>query len=288
MITIAMLNQKGGVGKTSLCHHLAGAIARRAIRVLLVDYDPQASLTQGLLGPEEAASIRPDRTTAAVAAGEEPDPGELILREVLPGIALAPSSAALAEYNLATPARQDLYVQARLRDFLHEEAMREGGGKADLCLVDCPPNLQLCAWQALIAADHLVIPVQAEDYGVQGLAPVIDFLAQVRFQDNPGLSLAGILINKFEGRRTVHKFYEQNLRNQYGDDVLPHTLPDYAAFPEAVLNRQPVTAFDPRSKAADAINLIAGDLLDRWLPADQARATAPAPASRKEPRHGKA
>ncbi len=159
-ITVAMLNRKGGCGKTSTCHHLAGAFAKDGLRVLLVDMDPQASLTQGLFGPQATEAL-PDRSTVVGLFDDsfDPDPDALIKPTPFERISLVPGSNALDDYNVPRP--QDTgEIQLTLRRFL-----KEARDSFDVALIDCPPNLSLCSWAAaLLAADSVVVPVQAEDY----------------------------------------------------------------------------------------------------------------------------
>src|SRR5215210_4282341 len=118
---IALLNQKGGVGKTSTCHHLAGALASMGRRVLLVDLDPQASLTQGLWGPQAARALNPSATVAAILAGDEPFPDQLVRPSGIERIDLVPGSRRANSFNLPDPHLAEVAVKLRLRDFLDPE-----------------------------------------------------------------------------------------------------------------------------------------------------------------------
>lgn len=256
--TIAFLNQKGGVGKTSCCHHLAGALAEMGRNVLLVDADPQASLTQGFLGPAEAEELGSGETIAAVLGGESPHPAGVVIRTTVQGIDLLPGSILAADFN-ATLMGQREPAQARaLADFLrlvdHE-----------LVLIDCPPNLQHCSWSALMAADWVVVPLQPEDYGSQGVAPVLDFLNSAQ-RHNPRLGLAGFLLTMVDPRLSIHQTYEERLRKHRGEKVFAHVMPRRAAFAEAIFARTPVTRYAPRSAAAEATRAVAHELMLRVSP----------------------
>jgi chromosome partitioning protein len=134
-------------------------------------------------------------------------------------VALVPGSGALTDWNL--PPRVEWGASPfGLRSFL-----AEAGAGFDLVLVDCAPNLNLCAWAALIAADRLVVPLQAEDFGSQGIAPVLDCLCTVQRGPNPGVALAGFLLTMFDRRLAVHATYEALLRELYGADVFTHAVP---------------------------------------------------------------
>lgn len=260
MKVVTLLNQKGGVGKTSSCHHLAGALARMGRRVLLVDNDPQASLTQGFWGPDRTEALDPAETIAAVYTGEA-----LADRVIRPtefrDIELVPGSWALGDHNTARPHEADREAQGNLAAFLRSEL---APGAYDLVLIDCPPNLHLCSWAALEAADALVIPLQAEDYGSQGLGPVLAFVEQVRRLDsNPGLELLGLLITMFDRRPKLPRLYVDELIAAYGDLVFPMMVPRSVDFAEAVLRRRPVSHLRPKGGAAKAVELVAREVIDR-------------------------
>lgn len=256
--TITLLNQKGGVGKTSTCFHLSATLARAGRRVLLVDNDPQASLTQGFFGPDGMRSIPP---RATVAAAYEPDadpaPETLIRPTGVPGVSIVPGSVALTDWNL--PPRLDWGgAQFGLRAFLRDVAE-----SFDIALIDCPPNLHLCSCAALIASDRIVVPLQAEDFGSQGLAPVLECVETVQAGANPGLALAGFLLTMFDKRLAVHLTYEAILRESYGTRVFAGNVPRAKDFVEAVACRRPIALHKPRSAAARAVEAVAVEFLDR-------------------------
>lgn len=257
MPTVAALNQKGGVGKTSTCYHLAGTLAQMGNRVLLVDADPQSSLTQGFLGPQQTRQLDPAGTIAGVLAGDAA-PGQVVRPSGVAGIDLVPGSHRAASFNVPDPHRADWPLQVALRDFLAE--VRDG---YDLVLIDCPPNLHLCSWAALVAADALVVPVQPEDFGAQGLADVQESVARVLAGPNPGLVLAGYVITMISVRRSIHQIYEERLRSAYGPGVFAAMVPESVDFVEAIAQRMPVARYKPRGAAAKAVKALAEELLAR-------------------------
>lgn len=209
-VFIVLLNQKGGVGKTSTCHHLAGTLAKGGKKVLLVDNDPQASLTQGLFGPNATRNLDPATTIAAVYT-ECAIPDQIIHRTEIPGIELIPGSRHAMKFNNAEPWKADRELQIGLREVV--EAVRD---RYDMILIDCPPNLHLCSWAALVASDYLIVPLQPEDYGAQGIIDVQESVELVTELANPSLRLLGYLITMFNSRKSIHKMYEETLRSQYG------------------------------------------------------------------------
>lgn len=254
---IALLNQKGGVGKTSTCHHLAGTLAVMGRRVLLVDNDPQSSLTQGLWGPGATRELDPNRTIDAVYR-RGASASQVVHPTGLEGIDLIPGSRYATEFNNALPHRASRDLQHALRD-----VVREASDRYDLVLIDCPPNLHLSSWAALVAAESLIVPLQPEDYGAQGIIDVQESVDLVRSGPNPGLRLLGFLVTMFNGRKSIHKLYDENLRVEYGTQVFAATVPHAADFPEAIAHRRPVALYKPRGAAAKAMRAVAEEVLAR-------------------------
>jgi chromosome partitioning protein len=268
MPVITALNQKGGVAKTSTCHHLAGTLALMGRRILLVDNDPQSSLTQGLWGPSVALSVDPDETIAAVYSGEG-FAERIIKPSGVPGVDLVPGSVRSTRHNVPVPYEADWDSQVCLRSFLDE--VRDG---YDLVMIDCPPNLHLCSWAALVASDFLLIPTQPEDYGAQGLADVRASAAMVQAGPNPGLKLLGYLLTMVSPRRTVHQLYEERLRAAYGADVFDARIPEAADFVEAIARRLPIAMHKPKGSSAKSVAALAAEMERRIHSHQHARTEA--------------
>lgn len=268
---LCMLNQKGGVGKTSTCYHLAGTLSLAGRRVLLVDNDPQASLTQGFFGPAATDQMSAPRTIAALYAGLDPFPERVIMPTEFAGIDLLAGSRHATEHNIPIPIRSPREAQLCLRTFLKEVRDRY-----DLVLIDCPPNLHLCSWAALVASDYLVVPLQAEDFGAQGLGPVQESIDLVTAGPNPGLHLLGYLITMFNARLAVHKGYEETLRGMYGQSVFETVIPIVTDFKEAIMQRKPVALFKPKGSGAKTMKALTSELDRRIQGAsrDQVRGAA--------------
>lgn len=256
MKTIAFLNLKGGVGKTSSVHHLSGTLAASGLRVLLVDNDPQASLTQGFWGPDVTEGLAPARTVREVYLGD-PDPRAVIAPTGFDRIDIVPGSYSVSSINNGDPHLADWGQRTALARFLGET---EG---YDLCLIDCPPNLALCSWAALAAAGTVVVPLQPEDYGSQGIRRIHELLGAVKASDNPGVDLLGYLITRASPRKAIHKAYIEAMRVLYGDLVFATEVPDSVDILEATSGRKPVVKHKPRGAAAKAIQAVADELRGR-------------------------
>lgn len=258
MRVVTFLNQKGGVGKTSTCYHLAGTLSRDGRRVLLVDSDPQASLTQGFLGPDATYSLDPSRTVAAIYRGDEPFPERVVRQGVLPGVDLLPGSEGAKTYNRPDAHREPRPLRHCLREFLAEVS-----GRYEYALIDVPPNLHLCSWAALAASRHVVVPMQPEEFGAQGIASVNASVDEVAGVDSPHLRILGYLITMISPRRAVHQAYEQQLRELYGDLVFAASVPESTEFPEATSRRLPIAQYKPRGKSAQAIRALVDEFYRR-------------------------
>ena len=260
-VVVSLLNQKGGVGKTSTCHHVSGALAGNGKRILLVDNDPQASLTQGFFGPE---AMRAAEYGESIAALYNPDfaavPEAVIRPTGIAGVEIVPGSVRLTQFN-QLPTDRWGESEYGIREFLAEVR-----GDYDLILIDNPPNLHLCGWAALTASDGLVVPLQAEDYGAQGIVAVMEAMAAVRARTNPALRMVGLLLTMYDKRLGIHVAYERQLRDLYGGEVFEATFPLAKDFKEAVAARLPVSLYKPRSGAAKAIQAVGEELLRRIDP----------------------
>jgi chromosome partitioning protein len=262
---VSLLNQKGGVGKTSTCHHLAGALSAAGKAVLLVDNDPQASLTQGFFGPEAMRAAGFGESVAALYDPEFAAVPEAVIRPTgVPGVAIVPGSVRLTRFN-QLPTDRWADSESGIREFLDE--VKEG---YDLVLIDNPPNLHLCGWAALTASDGLVVPLQAEDYGAQGIVAVMEAVGAVRGRTNPALANLGFLLTMFDKRLGIHVAYERQLRELYGPEVFTAAFPLAKDYKEAVAARLPVGLYKPRSAASKAIAAVADELLERVAAAGSA------------------
>ncbi len=254
MTTISFINQKGGCGKSSACVHLAGAFAARGQSVLLIDADPQGSVTQAFIGSAEFEQL-PRRSTLAAMFDPDmfvSDPLSVLQLTKIPGVALVPANQELAQFNAPTPEAAGL-EQFVIRDIV------DAASEYDFILIDCPPNLYACSWSAMIASDYVVIPVPPEDFGTQGLRAVHQAVERAQML-NPGLRRLGHLIARRDNRLVIHRAYERRLRELYQALVLETVIPEANAFKVALAARQPVEFHAPRSDAARSMRQLANEI----------------------------
>lgn len=255
--TFCLINQKGGVGKSSSCFHLAGAYVSLGLRVLVIDTDPQGSISQGFFGSETVEQLPAEVTVAALFDDRWSfrDWNALIHETRFDRIHLCPANQRLAEFN--TPCPEELGpIQYSLREFVEEQA------GYDIVLIDCPPNLYRCTWTAMIAADWVIIPVTPEDFGTQGLRAVHQAVENAGVL-NRNLRRLGHLVTRSDGRLLIHKYYERRLRKLHGELVLDNFMPELSAFKVAVAHRTPVQFHSPKSRAARLTRSLCREILDR-------------------------
>jgi chromosome partitioning protein len=248
---IAFINQKGGVGKTSCCFHLAGALVNP---VVLVDNDPQASLTQSLLGSMATRRLPPSSTVGEAYRREDDTP--LNIMPIASGYLIPGCSTLFSINDYIDP--QEI-TDGRFANF--RRTIRSM--LASITIIDCPPNIGGCAWAALAAADGVVIPVVADDLSMQGLAPVLEAVATARERLNPRLAFLGFVLTRYRGRQRLARSFREALTEAYPGDVFDAVIPDLAMFGEAMNAREPVTHYAPTSPAAAAIHAVALELLVR-------------------------
>lgn len=251
---LCFINQKGGCGKSSTCFHLAGHFAQQGLSTLLVDADPQGSLSQGFFGSARVEALEARETLAALFGDEFlAAPESLPVRTPFDNLSIVCANQTLAPYNTPSPELAGL-SQFALREFLRSLSGYE------LVLIDCPPNLYRCSWNAMLAADYVVIPVPPEDFGTQGLRVVHQAIEHAR-RLNPGLRLLGHLVTRRDGRLLIHRAYEKKLRELHGGTILETVVPESAAFKVSLACRAPVTCHSPNSRASSVTAHLAEELV---------------------------
>lgn len=246
---IAVMNNKGGVGKTHTVFHLAGAFAEAGRRVLLIDSDPQGNLSS-LFCPESGA-----RLTLHTVLVDDAPLAEVAQETAFENIRIIPSSPKLQSLDALLQNEPD--AQIRLSDAIQE--LIRADESYDLILLDCPPSLALTTRNALAAAQRVIIPLEADKFSIDGLDTLLRVVESMKRVVNPDLEIAGILISLFKGRRSIEMLYEEALRRR-SLPVFTTVIKDSAKYREAITARQPITHYKPSSEFAEAFRELTKEL----------------------------
>lgn len=248
---IAIINQKGGVGKSTTAVNLSAALGEAHKQVLLVDLDPQGNATSGL-GIEKN---RIDRCIYDVLLNDVPIE-DVIIPDVCSGLDLAPATINLAgaEVELVS----EIARENRLKDAV-------GGlrGKYDYIFIDCPPSLGLLTVNALVAADKLLIPIQCEFYALEGVTKLLDSMKRVKSRLNPTLDIFGVLLTMYDGRTTLSKQVAEEVRSYFGKVVFSTLIPRTVKLSEAPSFGIPITQYDPHGKGSQSYIDLAKEVISR-------------------------
>ena len=243
---IAVVNQKGGVGKTTTAINVAAQLADAKTSVLLVDLDPQGNATSGLGIPKEQA----DQTTYEVIRGGTSLPNAVQESHVAQLFVLpANANLAGAEVELVSTARREFALQRAIQ-----------AASYDYVIIDCPPSLGLLTINGLTAATSVLIPVQAEYYALEGLSQLLNTIQAVRGSTNPGLDLLGIALTMFDKRNSLSEQVQKEVEDYFGDKLFKTVVPRNVRLAEAPSYGRTIYEHDRWSKGARAYKALAKEV----------------------------
>lgn len=248
---ISVTNQKGGVGKTTTAVNLAYYLAKLGKKTLLVDFDPQGNATSGLGFDKQSLEL-----TMADVVMETTTLDQVIIKTVHKNLFLAPSTPVLAntEVQLAQADRRFSRLKA---------AIESSTSDYDIVLIDSPPSLSLLTVNGLIAARHVLLPVQAEFYALEGLGQLLETMKLVRKGMNPTLELLGVLPTMIDSRTTLSGQVHEEIKKHFPGKVFKSTIPRNIRLAEAPSHGLPVGVYDKFSKGARAYKALAKEVLER-------------------------
>jgi len=248
---IGVVNQKGGVGKTTTAINLAACLALEGLKVLLVDCDPQANCSSGL------GVQRDDNRHSIydVLVGNSPAL-QVILPTAIDNLSLLPGSKNLIGANIELANADDRALRLR-------RALAPLRGNFDLIFLDCPPALDLLTLNVLCAADTLIVPMQAEYFALEGVSELISTLERIRAAFNPELIIEGVLLTMYDDRTNLAQQVTDTLREYFRESLYRTVIPRNVRLAEAPSHGKPVALYDAKSRGSDAYFELAGEFLAR-------------------------
>ncbi len=248
---IAIVNQKGGVGKTTTCVNLAACLTEAGARVLVCDFDPQGNASSGMGVDKLAAPLTVYDLLMNHRATQD-----AILETKYGHVLVANKTLAGASVEL---------IAMPEREYLLKHALAQVRSRYDYLLIDCPPSLELLTLNCLCAADTILVPVQCEYYALEGLSDLLSTVRIVRRSLNPILELEGVVLTMYDGRTNFSMQVAEEVKRHFPGKVFSSVIPRNIRLAEAPSHGKPVTAYDSASRGADAYRRLCSELMERQM-----------------------
>lgn len=255
MRVLAVLNQKGGIGKTTSVRNIGKILSDRGKKTLLIDMDQQGNLTSSFgIDKRELEYTIHDLMTNAANKDFRVNIKDVILN--VDNIDLVPSNIKLAraDYN---------FGNIRGREYLLKEVLKDVEFDYDYCLIDCPPNLGIITDNALTASNKVIVPMKAEKFALEGISDLLDTIEDIQKFYNKELEISGVFLNQLKPRTNLHEVLTEEIREYFGDKLLTTVVRDSIKIAEASALNLSITEYAPRSTGAEDFLALVNELIER-------------------------